>query len=786
MVSYGNRQEPANNDQGKPVSNKSSNHANIIAKISMMMLMVFCVSPLQAQVNNDTEPVFSPQKANEVYDRLAIKLSTQNLNANELESAITKLTQLRDKARYCVNYNQNRLTKINNQLEKVKDASQNKTTVQTYLTEKQNKFQKEMNECRFFLLRANDAIKAYQTALDRLTTKRLFTKNPPFWQDLSNADSLINKAVANNTAFDIRRASGLSIFSWPPALGLVLIIALATVISRYLRKRLAPYPRHHSHVAVQALLSSLDAYMSRIVITATICLYLYSLNSSSVTLLTILSAVVACYYLLMWPIKALIAPPIPSEGLFPLSPKLRQSSLSKLRVLVLLSLLGALGYGVTALLQLPAGIIRIAFTIWATLLSGHLLLIIWHSAYIWKLKIKQSWPTAVSYLINLLILFNIVLIWSGYYNLSYFALKGLVESALALIIALVLAETARRLLAILNGKSRVWQQKLRYYLGIKPHKNINELLWIYIAALVVIWSGFAIIMLLIWGLSNSQYYALMEYLTEGFTVGDLTLDPLRIILAVVLFGLLGLASRWISTTIGHKSGLYAKRGESQIELASITLYICYSFSLLIALLIAGVNFTGLAIIAGALSIGIGFGLQNIINNVVSGIILLLERPIRPGDRIIIGQTEGFVKRIRIRATQVMTLERSDVIIPNSELIANQVINLMFRDQRWRITCQVGVAYGSNTELVREVLTNVAHRHPDVIDDPPDAPKVLFKAFGDSSLEFELWCIVRDVNKKYNILSDLNFEIDKAFRQNGITIAFPQRDIHIKDTVERGN
>jgi hypothetical protein len=135
---------------------------------------------------------------------------------------------------------------------------------------------------------------------------------------------------------------------------------------------------------------------------------------------------------------------------------------------------------------------------------------------------------------------------------------------------------------------------------------------------------------------------------------------------------------------------------------------------------------------------------------------------------------------QIRSTQITTLAKEDVIVPNSELISNQITNYMFRDRYWRVVCQVGVAYGSNVALVKEVLLTVAAKHPEVLQREGDKPAVLLRDFGSSSLVFELWCIIRDVNLKYVVASDLNFAIDEAFRQHQITIAFPQRDIHIKE------
>ena len=200
----------------------------------------------------------------------------------------------------------------------------------------------------------------------------------------------------------------------------------------------------------------------------------------------------------------------------------------------------------------------------------------------------------------------------------------------------------------------------------------------------------------------------------------------------------------------------------------------------VGLSLAGVDLSNIAIIAGALSVGIGFGLQNIVNNFVSGIILLFERPIRPGDWIVVGNTEGFVQKVRVRATEIQTFDRSDVIVPNSELISGQVTNWTYRDPYGRVICPVGVAYGSDVQLVRKLLLAVAEEHPQVISDgrtPP--PKVFFLAFGDSALLFDLRCFISDVKSRLAVRSELNYAIDAAFRANGIQIPFPQQDLYVK-------
>ncbi|CAN5663622.1 mechanosensitive ion channel [soil metagenome] len=191
----------------------------------------------------------------------------------------------------------------------------------------------------------------------------------------------------------------------------------------------------------------------------------------------------------------------------------------------------------------------------------------------------------------------------------------------------------------------------------------------------------------------------------------------------------------------------------------------------------GISITALAGLGAILAIGIGFGLQNIAQNFVSGLILLLERPVKKGDFVEVGSTRGVVRSIQARATIVTTLDNIDIIVPNGEFITESVINQTFGSRILRIRIEVGVAYGSDTELVRRTLEAVAREHPVVLDDPP--PLVHFADFGDSSLDFVLLAWIADPIRQARIASDLRFGIDAAFRAANIEIPFPQRDLNWK-------
>jgi len=193
---------------------------------------------------------------------------------------------------------------------------------------------------------------------------------------------------------------------------------------------------------------------------------------------------------------------------------------------------------------------------------------------------------------------------------------------------------------------------------------------------------------------------------------------------------------------------------------------------------AGIDLTALSVLAGAIGVGIGFGLQNIANNFISGVIILLERPIKVGDRVEVGDIDGRVVAIGARATTVITNDNIAVIVPNSRFISEPVVNWTQNDPRVRFKIPVGVAYGSDLRLVERLLLQVARENPDVLDDP--APVVRLMAFGDSAVEFELrvWSTTL-VHKRGKLISDLNFAIYDTFQQHGIEMPFPQRDVHIR-------
>jgi small-conductance mechanosensitive channel len=264
----------------------------------------------------------------------------------------------------------------------------------------------------------------------------------------------------------------------------------------------------------------------------------------------------------------------------------------------------------------------------------------------------------------------------------------------------------------------------------------------------------------------------------GFRVGGVFISFSDIFAAISTFVIILVATRVLQGAL--QRGPFAhSRIDTGIQNSLVTLfgYVGLVIAAIAGFSVLGFDLSNLALIAGALSVGIGFGLQSIVNNFVSGLILLFERPIKAGDWIVTTSGEGIVKKISVRSTEIETFDRSSIIIPNSELISSTVTNWTHKDRLGRIRVSIGVSYNTDPELVRDILIKCANDHPLVVRYPE--PFVVWQDFGASSLDFDIRAYLRDISKGLQVKTDLRYAIFKAFKEQGIEIPFPQQDINIK-------
>ena len=336
---------------------------------------------------------------------------------------------------------------------------------------------------------------------------------------------------------------------------------------------------------------------------------------------------------------------------------------------------------------------------------------------------------------------------------------------------------------VLGGLLQRQLRRLLMYLQVREVRQERVLWVVYIFVGLV---GF-IAALNAFGAPRDLMRRLLSY---SIPIGQTRLSVTDSALAITVVGASALFARYLKVVLRDKVlPAFQLPVNAEFLFLRFTQLIVTAFGVLVAVNLIGLNMSSVLVALGGLSIGIGFGLQNIASNFVSGVILVFERPIKIGDRVTVEGTYGVVKAINMRSTVVATPEDIDIIIPNSKFISETVTNITHDNTRTRIKVPVGVSYESDDDLVKMLLVEVANSHPETIKEiNPDLPDVVppfvrFIRFGDSSLDFELLAWIPNVMRRLEIISDLHFMIRKKFREHGIVIAFPQRDVHLYPATE---
>jgi potassium-dependent mechanosensitive channel len=393
----------------------------------------------------------------------------------------------------------------------------------------------------------------------------------------------------------------------------------------------------------------------------------------------------------------------------------------------------------------------------------------------------KPWPRGLPLSLRMAGLALILAVLAGYIGLARFAATQIVLTGAVLVAMYV---------GILSGKA-VGKQgafghtsvgrylALRYKLGevALDQIGLGAGLSIYAIALM-----FGVPMILLtWGFQIQDIQAAAYRLFTQISIGNINISLVGILVGVLLFLLFYLGTRgvqhWIDRNVMARSQV--DTGVRNSVKTGIG-YLGIGVAAVVGVSAAGIDLSSLALVASALSVGIGFGLQNIVSNFVSGLILLVERPFKVGDHIVTGTTEGIVKRISVRATEIETFRKQSIIVPNSDLINASVGNWTHRNRMQRVEILVGVSYEADPKQVIAILMDIATSQPNVLQNPE--PHVDFIAFGASSLDFELRFHLADMGDGIAVRAAVRTEILNRFRQEGIDIPYPQQDVKIIGTV----
>ncbi len=768
------------------------------------MLLAFSVAlPSQAASPKPADPIPQGRKDLERLEKRVVKVSDGATTA-VLKALLADIAAVRETAIGCVEQAEKRLDKLQRERAilspeeaKAKEGDKAKSEEEPeavspeiarerkVLASKRASLEERRVTCELMRLRAEDLDAQVDDLLQAILAKELLTRGPDLVEVVRQnldapekwwlfAERLAQKSAGSDVVGPVH-LGGLA------AVGLLGFV-FGYVVPRRLRARTKKFEVEEEVSAglLQAVAACSVSYAPVVVALGAISAYLALILPKFTDFPYFVHLIygLLAYFVIAAGIRTLLNPCPPARDYLPLPPLAAHRLSRRARVLALLLLVRVLVAELHAEGDMDESMYLLARHFIGLVVVLNVIWIVWLLSSLEGLRERR----ALGLLLSIALVGGLIAGWVGYANLATLVVLGIIGTLGIFGLALLIARLLTEFFDGLDEGHYRWQRALRRGIGLKGDEHVPGLVWLRLFASLALWIGFAFLVLRIWGLSDQTEADVVRYFTEGFELAGLQFVPSQLLWAIFLLSLLLTLTRWFKGRLERK-WLRKTRMDRGAQEALVTTsgYVGVAIAILVALSVAGIQFTNLAIIAGALSVGIGFGLQNVVNNFVSGLILLVERPVKTGDWIIVGGTEGYVKRISIRSTLIQTRDLADVIVPNSELISGQVTNLMLRDLWGRIRVPIGVAYGSDTAKVKEILLEIGNTNPEVIKGSPRVsdPQVLFMAFADSSLNFELRCFIRDVDRRFRVTSEINFAIDAAFREHGIQIPFPQRDLHIQ-------
>jgi potassium efflux system protein len=738
-------------------------------------LLCFLFSTLihSTELTTDT-PVFDVKLANQSFDKINLQLSTQNLKLSALNAAVRSLTKLTADADLCIEDAQKKIDGLDVLIKQGSKATNEANSADlVYLDKQQKKWSNTQAHCRLFTIRANEAIEAYKHTASQLKEEATFARGmslSALYQAVMDAPE---PRISTPIIDDALPLEVITPSTWIKASGVALLLASALLF--WLKKsNFSNQQLHFKHLRARHAVVFTLCILSGMLYTDIFSTHLLTGNAQEMLALTRLIFL----YFSAWTGLIFFFKINKVRALFYWYaidfPLIRFSLFFFLTACVV----ARIGKWLYATQALSTPVWQLSQTLYVLLLLCISFCLVIYTCHLNKhlTFIKRHRPSVLAFTAALLLIPFIAAVL-GYLSLSLqLTYAGFILLMIVFITAMLI-HGIEKLYQLVQVDSP-FKTRVMTYFGYKQDQTLIEFFLLKIVIQCTLFLSGLFLFAKFTGFSTLSTDFAFDQFINGIHISNMTIYPSRLLMGVIIFCVIYLISRAISAHIGGNQ-TFDDEEETQVAVVSILTYVGFTVAVVIGSLIAGFNFTGLAIIAGALSVGIGLGLQSIVNNFVSGLILLIEKPIKPGDRIKIDNIEGFVKKIHIRSTQLITPSREDIIIPNSDLITRQVTNFMLTDKFCRISFPIGVAYGSDTELVRDTLLEIADHHEEVIKSQRNKPTVLFHAFGESELIFQLSCLIKDVNKKSQVQSDLHFDIERVFRERDIHMPFPQRELHIK-------
>jgi potassium efflux system protein len=758
---------------------------NIMKNLLPLFLLFFALSLPSYSWSDEVK---SMEKMSSQLKEINKDISRGEFNGTDL-GKWTKLTiKMKSAASLCASKNETALLNLKSVVdglgEKVKGEDTEVTKKRMAYQKEKEGLDKALAKCNLYIVSSDEVAQHINEAEKSYFKQKYLAKSPDIVElVIAYLDNPV--AILAESGEFIFSHSGIREIDITDTALSILAVVVAVFIGLWFRKKLLllegkrQWNEEFSENLIRATMTTWSHALPYLIgsAVAAITSVVITLEVEEIPFVTEFFVGLLIFFLVTTLIKWLFSPIAPAKPFVSFTPHIAEALAKRLKILTVLSLIGYLAFYTVfseSIIENNLLLLRNIFSLFFVVNVVWTLQVIIRSPKLPKLRYISMFVIAA-------IVVSLIAEWMGYRNIAFGSRQIIMTSFVVFVIFIGIAKVFRDLFNAIDDGTYAWCRKVHKALGVKKGERVPGLIWIRLLTTIVIWGLFAVLFINSWDYSGGVIEQVKGYVVNGFDIGNFRITPSSILWALLVFGTIVILSSWVRSQLENNWLKMTTMGQGARDaMVTIIGYILFIIALLAGLSVAGFDFGNIAIVAGALSVGIGFGLQNIVNNFVSGLILLFERPIRKGDWIAVGTTEGYVKDIHIRSTTIQTFDRADVIVPNSELISNQVTNWVLSSEMGRAIVPVGVAYGSDTEKVRDILLAVAEENEDVMKTASaPKPKVLFRAFGDSSLNFELRVFVHDVDSRISVVSDINFAIDKAFRKENIEIPFPQRDLHVK-------
>ncbi|MCW8935503.1 MAG: mechanosensitive ion channel [Gammaproteobacteria bacterium] len=755
--------------------------------INYIVTCVFMLFSVYSSVAFSYDEILFEKNINELNEVKSL-LAKKKYKSEDLTNWTILAINLRSTAELCVSEKEEILAALKESISGLGEVTEGEdisiTSVRDLLSEDKNRVENELAECNVQLLSIDETEELLDIAKSSDLERVYFSKQQNLVELLVDFVNNPAELFSDSTEFIIDRSGiqSIKLFEWFTGLAIIIVVLVFSLrLRKFLNKQSAATDWNNDldRLILHSTITVCARYLPYVLFFISSYLFLsyITLNIEHDLFITQFSLAVSIYFVFIIVTNLFLSPLPPAKPIIENMGNILVKLSQRLKVLFLIALMGYLAFYTVfsnSMSETNLHLLRYVFSLFLVI------------NLVWTIRVlidpkklpKLSW---VARGVNLVLLLTLISEWLGYINLSLAVRGGVLITFVLLILFFGITTIFKLVFNSLDKGSNKLSRHIRTKLGVEGENVIPGLIWIRLLFSVLLWGAFLLLLVNIWDYNGGLLTQLKNYIINGFTLGDYRVVPSKVLWAVFVFSGLLVISGWIKCQL-EKHWLAMINLDSGARDAVVTIagYVMFLSSILIGLSVAGFNFGNIAIVAGALSVGIGFGLQNIVNNFVSGLILLFERPIRKGDWVEVGTTAGYVQNIQIRSTLIRTFDNSDVIVPNSELISNQVTNWMLSSKRGRAIIPVGVAYGSDIEQVKEILLKIADENENLIHGVSQwAPKVLFRAFGASSLDFELRVFLKEVSGRLGVISDINFAIDKAFREANVEIPFPQSDVHIR-------